>query len=218
MTLGRGHSTFMVEMLETATILKEATDQSLVILDEVGRGTSTYDGVSIAWAVAESLYESVQCLSMFATHYHELTDLEVGRPGIVNTSVAVRQNDGQILFLRELRDGAANRSYGIQVAGLAGLPEDVISRAGVILENLEHVANGGALRGKRGELPQLSLFPSQAPPESSTKRSAKSSAGSKADARKARTLSELAELDINAMTPVQALVALDRLQKRLKNK
>lgn len=216
--LGRGHSTFMVEMLETSTILKEATDRSLVILDEVGRGTSTYDGVSIAWAVAESLYESVQCLAMFATHYHELTDLEVGRPGIVNACVAVRQNEGKILFLRELRDGAANRSYGIQVAGLAGLPDGVIERAGEILDSLERAAQGEPVATKRGERPQLSLFPSQSAESIETAKPKQGKSASKAEQVKARTLNDLMELDLNAMTPVQALVALDKLQKKLKKK
>ena len=135
--LGRGHSTFMVEMLETAAILRFATQQSLVILDEIGRGTSTYDGVSIAWAVAEYMHDVVGCRAMFATHYHELTDLALQRPRIVNVSVAVKEHNDSVIFLRRLVDGAANRSYGIQVARLAHLPESVLLRAREILSNLE---------------------------------------------------------------------------------
>ena len=139
---------------------------------------------------------------------------------IINASVAVRQNDGKILFLRELRDGAANRSYGIQVAGLAGLPDDVIDRAGVgLLDNLEKVAQGGGNCAGKGELPRPALvFLLKQVSHQTAQAKSKSKGGSKADARKARTLSELAEMDINAMTPVQALVALDRLQKKLKSK
>ncbi|MEO0460365.1 MAG: DNA mismatch repair protein MutS [Myxococcota bacterium] len=135
--IGRGQSTFMVEMVEAATILKHATRHSLVILDEIGRGTSTFDGVSIAWSVAEYLHDQTQCRAMFATHYHELTDLELERPGIVNASVAVAEREGRIVFLRTLKPGAANRSYGIQVGELAGLPAVVVERAKEILANLE---------------------------------------------------------------------------------
>lgn len=135
--LSRGQSTFMVEMVETASILRHATRHSLVILDEIGRGTSTFDGVSIAWSVAEHLHDQVGCRAMFATHYHELTDLAVERPGIVNVSVAVAEKDQKIVFLRRLVAGAANRSYGIQVGELAGLPDSVVARAKEVLANLE---------------------------------------------------------------------------------
>src|SRR5208283_3457307 len=135
--LVKGLSTFMVEMLETAAILKNATPQSLVILDEIGRGTSTFDGLSIAWAVAEFLHDKVGCRTMFATHYHELTDLALDRPRIINAQVAVKEHNGRIVFLRRLIDGAANRSYGLQVARLAGLPEHLLDRAKEILANLE---------------------------------------------------------------------------------
>ena len=135
--LARGQSTFMVEMNETANILNNATSKSLVILDEIGRGTSTFDGLSIAWSVAEYLHDTIGCRALFATHYHELTDLERTRPGILNLNVAVREWNDQIIFLRKILPGRADQSYGIQVARLAGLPHAIITRAREILENLE---------------------------------------------------------------------------------
>ncbi len=135
--LARGQSTFMVEMNETANILNNATSQSLVILDEIGRGTSTFDGLSIAWSVAEYLHDKIGCRTLFATHYHELTDLERTRPGVLNLNVAVREWNDQIIFLRKILPGRADQSYGIQVARLAGLPDTIISRAKEILANLE---------------------------------------------------------------------------------
>ncbi|MEI6072836.1 MAG: DNA mismatch repair protein MutS [Verrucomicrobiae bacterium] len=135
--LARGQSTFMVEMNETANILNNATSQSLVILDEIGRGTSTFDGLSIAWSVAEYLHDKIGCRTLFATHYHELTDLERTRPGVLNLNVAVREWNDQIIFLRKILPGRADQSYGIQVARLAGLPDSIISRAKEILANLE---------------------------------------------------------------------------------
>jgi len=135
--LSRGQSTFMVEMNETANILNNATAGSLVILDEIGRGTSTFDGLSIAWSVAEYLHDKIGCRAMFATHYHELTDLERTRPGVLNLNVAVREWNDQVIFLRKILPGRADQSYGIQVARLAGLPDDIISRAKEILANLE---------------------------------------------------------------------------------
>jgi len=135
--LSRGQSTFMVEMNETANILNNATERSLVILDEIGRGTSTFDGLSIAWSVAEFLHDAVGARTLFATHYHELTDLEVTRPGVKNYNVAVREWNDQIIFLRKIVRGGADKSYGIQVARLAGLPGAVLERAKEILGNLE---------------------------------------------------------------------------------
>lgn len=135
--LARGQSTFMVEMNETANILNNATDRSLVILDEIGRGTSTFDGLSIAWSVAEYLHDKISCRALFATHYHELTDLERTRSGVQNLNVAVREWNDQIIFLRKILPGRADQSYGIQVARLAGLPDSIITRAKEILENLE---------------------------------------------------------------------------------
>jgi len=135
--LSRGQSTFMVEMNETALILNHATDKSLVILDEIGRGTATFDGLSIAWAVAEHLHDVIACRTLFATHYHELTDLANTRPAVANFNVAVREWNEEIIFLRKIQPGAADKSYGIQVARLAGLPKPIIERAKAILSHLE---------------------------------------------------------------------------------
>ena len=142
--ISRGQSTFMVEMLETANILNHATEKSIVILDEIGRGTSTFDGLSIAWAVAEYLLDHPVCRTQFATHYHELTELALTRRGVNNYNVAVREYGDQIVFLRQIVPGAADKSYGIHVAKLAGLPMEVITRAQEILVNLEENAIGEA--------------------------------------------------------------------------
>ena len=135
--LSRGQSTFMVEMNETANILNNATERSLIILDEIGRGTSTFDGLSIAWSIAEFLHDRTKARTLFATHYHELTELEMTRPGVKNFNVAVREWNEQIIFLRKIIRGGADKSYGIQVARLAGLPPEVIARAKEVLSNLE---------------------------------------------------------------------------------
>jgi len=135
--LAKGQSTFMVEMNETANILNNATAKSLVILDEIGRGTSTFDGLSIAWSVAEFLHDEIRCRTLFATHYHEITDLERTKPGVKNLNVAVREWNDQVIFLRKILPGRADQSYGIQVARLAGLPDSVLHRAKEILNNLE---------------------------------------------------------------------------------
>jgi DNA mismatch repair protein MutS len=135
--ISRGQSTFMVEMNETALILNNATDSSLVILDEIGRGTATFDGLSIAWAVAEHLHDLTKCRTLFATHYHELTDLTNTRAAVANYNVAVREWNDEIIFLRKILPGCADKSYGIQVARLAGLPQPVIDRAKAILSHLE---------------------------------------------------------------------------------
>lgn len=135
--LSKGQSTFMVEMNETANILNNATAASLVILDEIGRGTSTFDGLSIAWSVAEHLHDAIGCRTLFATHYHEITDLERTRSGVINLNVAVREWNDQVIFLRKILPGRADQSYGIQVARLAGLPDSVLNRAKEILNNLE---------------------------------------------------------------------------------
>ena len=135
--LSRGQSTFLVEMNETANIVHHATAQSLVILDEIGRGTSTYDGLSIAWSVAEHLHDRVGALTLFATHYHELTEMAHTHAAAKNFTVAVREWNEEIVFLHRIVEGAADRSYGIQVARLAGLPPAVIDRAKEILGRLE---------------------------------------------------------------------------------
>jgi DNA mismatch repair protein MutS len=153
--LARGESTFMVEMKETANILRYATKRSLVILDEIGRGTSTFDGMSLAWAVAEYLHDRIGARTLFATHYHELCELARVKPRVRNFAVMVREWNEEIVFLHKLSPGGVNRSYGIQVAKLAGLPEPVISRALHILEDLER---GESLRMPGSGDVQLDLF------------------------------------------------------------
>ena len=150
--LARGQSTFMVEMLETANILNHATAKSLVILDEIGRGTSTFDGLSIAWSVAEFLHDEIRCRTQFATHYHELTELARTRRGVNNYNVAVREYGDDIIFLRQIVPGPSDRSYGIHVAKLAGLPQEVLSRANDLLELLERT--GDAQRDAVTRLPR----------------------------------------------------------------
>jgi DNA mismatch repair protein MutS len=135
--LARGRSTFMVEMVETAAILNQAGERSLVILDEIGRGTATFDGLSIAWAAIEHLHQTNRCRALFATHFHELTALAAKLPRLHNATVRVKEWHGEVVFLHEVVAGAADRSYGIQVAKLAGLPASVIERAKVVLASLE---------------------------------------------------------------------------------
>jgi DNA mismatch repair protein MutS len=149
--LARGQSTFMVEMSETANILNNATERSLVVLDEIGRGTSTYDGLALAWAVAEFLHDEIGCRTLFATHYHELTQLAETRPALRNYNVAVREDQGQVVFLHQITAGPANRSYGIHVAQLAGVPGPVVHRAQQVLEQLErqHLEASRQSRGRR---------------------------------------------------------------------
>ncbi|PZQ97676.1 MAG: DNA mismatch repair protein MutS [Cereibacter sphaeroides] len=144
--LARGRSTFMVEMVETAAILNQADDRAVVILDEIGRGTATYDGLSIAWATLEHLHEINRCRALFATHYHEMTALAARLPGLENATVAVKEWEGEVIFLHEVRKGAADRSYGVQVARLAGLPPSVIERAKTVLEALESGERQGGAR------------------------------------------------------------------------
>jgi len=168
--LARGQSTFMVEMTETANILNNATDRSLVILDEIGRGTSTYDGISIAWSVAEYILtaDGRKARTLFATHYWELTQLEQKIPGAVNYNVAVRECSDRIVFLRKIIRGGTDKSYGIHVAKLAGLPAKVIQRAGELLAHLEEKSSSNegkgentSMRRRKSTLPkdiQLSLF------------------------------------------------------------
>jgi DNA mismatch repair protein MutS len=169
--LARGRSTFMVEMQETANILHNATSRSLIVLDEIGRGTSTFDGISIAWSVAEYLHnmEKVKARTLFATHYHELTELARTMHGVKNYNILVQEKNDTIVFLRRIVPGAADKSYGIQVAKLAGMPDAVVQRAGEILANLEEGEIGdedapklARRRGKSvvrgGDTAQLDLF------------------------------------------------------------
>jgi DNA mismatch repair protein MutS len=204
--IARGQSTFMVEMQETANILHAATSRSLVVLDEIGRGTSTFDGLSIAWAVAEYLATNVRARpkTLFATHYHELTDLADALPGVVNAHVSAREWKDEIIFLRKIVSGRSDRSYGIQVARLAGLPGSVINRAQEILNGLERdeLTRGGrpTLSGNAGDpgTRQLGLF--AVPAESASPR--------------AREIAErLKSLEIDETTPRQALELLAELKK-----
>jgi DNA mismatch repair protein MutS len=205
--LARGRSTFMVEMVETAAILHSATRRSLVVLDEIGRGTSTFDGVSIAWAVAEHLHDVKGCRTLFATHYHELQDLARERPAVRNLAVAVREVGDRVVFLRKLVQGGASRSYGIEVAKLAGLPAEVLARAREILKNLEsmEVDEGGhaalARAGRRRKddpVSQLGLFGGAAPAPGEVE-----------------VLKELRGIDPDALRPLDALNLLAAWKKRL---
>jgi DNA mismatch repair protein MutS len=186
----------MVEMTETAAILHNATRRSLVVLDEIGRGTSTFDGVSIAWAVAEHLHDAVGCRTLFATHYHELQDLARERPAVRNLTVAVREVGDRVVFLRKLVQGGASRSYGIEVAKLAGLPAAVLARAREILKNLEamevdeagHAALARGSRRRPDPSAQLGLF-----------------AAAPGDPAAAEVAKALRELDLDALRPLDAL-------------
>ncbi|HEX5104672.1 MAG TPA: DNA mismatch repair protein MutS, partial [Pirellulaceae bacterium] len=199
--LSRGQSTFMVEMTETARILNTATPRSLVVLDEIGRGTSTYDGISLAWAIVEHLHDRVGCRTLFATHYHELTDLAQTLAGVRNLNVAVKEWQDHVVFLHKIVPGAADKSYGIHVARLAGVPREVNERAKQILAQLEaeHLGSDGrskiAIHGKhtrRGDV-QLTLF---APPEHPA-------------------LGQLRQLDLERLTPLEALQRLAELQAQV---
>jgi len=164
--LARGRSTFMVEMVETAAILNQADDHALVILDEIGRGTATYDGLSIAWATLEHLHDINRTRALFATHYHEMTTLAGKLDGVENATVTVKEWDGDVIFLHEVKKGAADRSYGVQVAQLAGLPPAVVARARVVLEALEKGEREGGAKQKTliDDLPLFAATPPSAPP------------------------------------------------------
>ena len=192
--LARGQSTFMVEMSETAAILHNATRRSLVLLDEIGRGTSTYDGVAIAWAVAEFLHERLGCKTIFATHYHELTDLAERFARVANANVAVHEVGDEIVFLHRLKPGGADRSYGIHVARLAGLPAEVIARAREVLATLE----AGHHLARPVDASQLALFA--------------------AAQQRDPLLDELAALDLDGLAPRDALAKLAELQARAREK
>jgi DNA mismatch repair protein MutS len=200
--LARGESTFMVEMRETASILQHATKRSLVILDEIGRGTSTYDGLAIAWAVAEHLHDVIGCRALFATHYHELTELSKTAEHIVNVSVSAREHAGGVVFLHTLVQGPASRSYGVAVAKLAGLPESVVARAKALLGTFE--GQGGALGGSGGvsakgrrQTAQLGLFE---PAPTDAERTA---------------ITTLRAVDVDRLTPLEAIGLLAKLRNSL---
>ncbi len=205
--LSRGQSTFMVEMTETANILHNATARSLVVLDEIGRGTSTFDGLSIAWAVAEHLHDQVGARTLFATHYHELVDLSREKARVKNATIAVKELQGRVVFLRKLVSGGASRSYGIEVARLAGLPAEVLGRARQILANLEkaeldEAGRPSLSRSKRREPPaaQLGLFAAKEPPPPPY----------------SPALESLRACDLDQLTPLAALNFLADLKAKLK--
>jgi DNA mismatch repair protein MutS len=189
--LARGRSTFMVEMVETAAILNQADDRALVILDEIGRGTATYDGLSIAWATLEHLHDTNRCRALFATHYHEMTALAGRLRGVENATVTVREWQGDVIFLHEVRKGAADRSYGVQVARLAGLPEAVVNRARVVLEALEKGEREGGTK-RQSLIDDLPLF-SAAP------------AAPRVTAKASEVEARLAGIQPDELTPLEAL-------------
>jgi DNA mismatch repair protein MutS len=198
--ISRGQSTFMVEMNETANILNNATDRSLIILDEVGRGTSTFDGVSIAWAVTEHIYNHLKARTLFATHYHELAELALILPGVRNFNVAVKEWKDEVIFLRKVVAGGTDKSYGIHVARLAGIPRGIIERAKHILVNLEAEtldADGKPKFAKKsGVRPgesQLSLFALQPHP----------------------AVDEIRKADLQNITPIEALNLLNKLHGKI---
>ena len=193
--LSRGQSTFMVEMQETAEILKEATENSLIILDEIGRGTSTYDGMSIARSVLEYISREIKAKTLFSTHYHELTNLEGNLPGVKNYTIAVKEKGKQVIFLRQLVPGKADKSYGINVARLAGVPVEVLIRAEKILTELEMTASSTGDQ-------QLSLLPMV-------------SETSPANIHELEVIEQLKEIDLNRITPLEAIQKLFELQKQL---
>ena len=201
--LGRGMSTFMVEMTETANILNNATERSLVILDEIGRGTSTFDGVSLAWAITEHLHDVTGCRVLFATHYHELVELEQTRPRLRNANVAVREQDGEIVFLHRIVPGGADQSYGIHVARLAGVPGGVLERSREILALLEkqHVADSAR---------PTEVAAGRAPRRVKTGRSLQ---GSLFAALPDPLLKELRQVDVGDMNAEKAVELLGRLKE-----
>jgi len=194
--LASGQSTFMVEMNETANILNNATPRSLVILDEVGRGTSTFDGLALAWAVAEYLH-ATHAKTLFATHYHHLNELEKTLPGAKNFRVAVKEQGEHIVWLRKIMPGGTDKSYGIQVARLAGVPDAVLRRAGDVLKTLEAQSKGDRVNAKdiaaSARRVQMTLFEAEPHP----------------------VLDELAGLDLGTLSPIEALTKLYDLQRKI---
>jgi DNA mismatch repair protein MutS len=235
--LARGESTFMVEMRETADILAQASRRSLVILDEIGRGTSTFDGLSIAWAVAEYLHDTpgLGARTLFATHYHELADLARTKPRVRNAHFEAREWDDRVIFLRRLVEGAANRSYGIQVARLAGLPPILIERAREILHNLEGSELDEKGRPRLAEAERSRTARPEAAQRAEGERSSDGHASgleregdsppgqmglfgptpAAGDPRAARVLEELRRVEPDHTTPIQALEILSRLISEL---
>jgi DNA mismatch repair protein MutS len=200
--LARGRSTFMVEMVETAAILNQATDRSLVILDEIGRGTATFDGLSIAWASVEHLHEGNRCRGLFATHFHELTVLSEKLERLSNATMRVKEWDGDVIFLHEVGPGAADRSYGIQVARLAGLPASVVARAKDVLAKLEDADRKNPASQLIDDLPLFQV---------AIRREERVKAGP------SKVEEALKSLNPDDMTPREAMDALYALKKQLGN-
>ena len=239
--LAGGKSTFMVEMWEVSNILKNATENSLVLLDEVGRGTSTYDGLSIAWSVIEYICKkkNLRCKTLFATHYHELTKLEGEIHGVRNYSVAVKEVDNNIIFLRKIIEGGADQSYGIEVAKLAGIPDEVINRAKEILETLEMESSKDNLdlalkevNASKEEMKEASITSSYEVKETIVEEEEVISKASEAKTHKEEDdqiqldfsaigkdnlIKELSEVDILSLNPMEAMNRLYALVKEAKN-
>jgi DNA mismatch repair protein MutS len=205
--LARGQSTFMVEMIETATILNCATDRSLLILDEIGRGTSTFDGLSIAWAVVEHIHAHSRAKTMFATHYHQLTDLDRVLPRLKNYHFTAEEKDGEVVFLRKVVDGSTDRSYGIQVAALAGLPREVLVRASDILVSIES-KNAISVKAHRAEGGPPSVQTVLFDPDGRMMAEATTAEPSPVE-------EEIRNVDVMNITPLQALVMLSELKAKL---
>jgi DNA mismatch repair protein MutS len=205
--LAMGQSTFLVEMLETANILNSATPDSLILLDEIGRGTSTFDGLSLAWSIVEYIHNNKQisAKTLFATHYHELTELENILPGVKNYNISVKEWNDKIIFLRKIERGSADQSYGVQVARLAGIPQTVIKRAKEILKNLEEhelSPQGLSAQTKRkllSESNQMDIF----------------DAILEKDEAKNQLLEEIKKIDVNNLTPLEAIQKLADLKSKL---
>jgi len=225
----------MVEMNETANILNNATDRSLIILDEIGRGTSTFDGISIAWAVAEFIHEKLRARTLFATHYHELTDLALTMDRVKNFNVAIKEWNDQIIFLRKVIEGGADKSYGIQVARLAGLPSGVIERAREVLANLEKAEfdeqgvpvaapksrRGDAETGRRGEKADKGTGGQGETADAGTRGRGDAVRERQLGlfaARDANLVREIAELDLNSITPLDAMNKLAEIKKKAEDK
>ena len=216
----QGRSTFLVEMGETAYILRHATARSLVVLDEVGRGTSTYDGMGLAWAVGEDLHDRIGARTLFATHFHELTGLADGLPDARNASLAAKEQGQEIVFLYQLVEGGADRSYGVQVARLAGVPDHVVERAQEVMNRLEEARETGSKEAEEQETSVLREAQASYPVGKTEERLLVPVDDSSTELVEAKTvwavLRELGGLDIANLTPVQALVVLNELQQRLK--
>lgn len=213
--LASGQSTFMVEMTEVANILRNATKNSLVILDEIGRGTSTFDGLSIAWAVVEHIANPriLGAKTLFATHYHELTELEGTVPGVNNYCIAVKEQGEDIVFLRKIVRGGADRSYGIQVARLAGVPQPVIDRAKEIaaeLSGADIATRAAEIAAARGTKSTVQARPE---PEDENQLSLFDFRKNSGETQESSLSAELLKLELSAMTPIEALNTLYRLQE-----